>query len=137
MDINKALEINHKVTLDISLPDKDFPFASLDAYGVLRWRGYDGMFAHTVSLEYITSNYWQPYPEEIRPENEGELWKYKCEAGETLWFMYRNGKGELRAQSENRTTSSVMGLDKPIHNQNGWKMVYSPDPETRERIREK
>ena len=112
--------------------------------GVLSW--YDkerDIFLCDVRLDEIFNFTWRPYHEvkEIRPEKAGELWEKDNGSPGNIWVSFKIDSTRVLRFKHTTTGGEVVleeGFHKHevVHNKNGWKLLYSPDKEVMERIKE-
>jgi hypothetical protein len=130
MNINKALEQTGKAFLP-SVSGRGEYIKDLE--GEFVWINKVGGIVSFVRYEDGISTDWLPYLGEIRPKRSGELWLNNLE-GQHAHTEYCNDDLMWIQARCNQINVRDINI---AHNQNGWKLIYSPDPETRERIKEK
>jgi hypothetical protein len=126
MNILKALEPTGKAESIAGF------YAAIDNDGYLRWFSKDRKIGEQelVNWREISEFNWLPYPnkKEIRPERAGELWILTEHDGiRSRKCLMVNSSGELKRIWDDACGGSLSSDQ--IHNQNGWKLIYSPDEE--------
>ena len=104
--------------------------------GVLYWYDIEtNKENYPVSIADIGRDEWQPYFEvkEIRPERAGELWQY----GNLFeWCTVRKNEVLEMICARGKDIETVDKMNLTIHGKNDWKLLYSPDKEVMDRIKE-
>lgn len=121
MNIKDAIEENGKVRASDT---SEMVYAEI-VDGNLTWIYPSGIPAsQIVNFDYLIRNDWEPYHQNIRPTNSGELWVASAGA---IWFTrykdyYKNADDNktILMTHEDGETRPISDMQNIRHGRNGW-----------------